>query len=114
MGRTHMNVIALLLPLVLLVMVTPAIAWATNEGSYRYGYSSTFNAYKCVITDDCDMINSDPSNGCTHQNGVTNVTACSDGNVDGWKAWCKTDIKDCLGNVLNGYFPDKNHVLKPY
>jgi hypothetical protein len=69
-------------------------------------------AYKCNITDDCDMISSGPSNGCTVQNGVTNATACTDGNVDGWKAWCKTDVKDCMSNVLGGDFPDINHVLK--
>ena len=55
---------------------------------------------------------SDPAGGCTIQNGVTNSTACVDGNVDGWKAWCKTDFKDCLGNVLGGDFTDVNHVLK--
>jgi hypothetical protein len=101
-----------MLPLLLLVVITPTLAYATNESSYRYGYSTTFNAYKCNITDDCDMINSDPLNGCWTINGVTNETACADGNVDGWKAWCKTDIKNCLDNVLNGNFPDIHHVLK--
>jgi hypothetical protein len=85
---------------------------ATNEGSYKYGFTSTFDAHKCVYTDDCDMVNSDPQNGCWPQNGVTNVTACANGNVDGWKAWCKTDVKHCIDDVLWGYFPDVNHVLK--
>lgn len=48
-----MNQIVLLLPL--LLVIPPTGAYATNEGSYKEGYSATFNAYKFTVTEGCDM-----------------------------------------------------------
>ena len=40
------------------LVIAPTLAYATNEGSYKLGYNTAFNAYKCVYTDDCDMVGS--------------------------------------------------------
>jgi hypothetical protein len=109
-----MNKIVLLLPLLLLMTTT--LAWATNESSYKEGFNNAFDGYNCVQTEDCDII---ANNGgeliCNNQLDnphVSNSTACIDGYVDGWKHWCNIDMKDCLADILVGYFPDVNHVLQ--
>jgi hypothetical protein len=112
---TQAHICALpMLSLLLLAVIIPTLAYATNESSYKYGYSSAFNNYKCATTGDCDMVSSQSPvyDLCVIGQKVTNTTACSDGYVNGWTAWCKTDTKDCLSNVLYGNFPDVNHVLK--
>ena len=43
LGRTHMNAIVSLL--LLLLLVTPAVAHATNEGSYKFRFIVGFNDY---------------------------------------------------------------------
>jgi hypothetical protein len=45
------------------------------------------------------------SSGGSHLAPVTNMTACLDGYMDGWKHWCKTDTKDCADYISNGIFP---------
>jgi hypothetical protein len=49
---------------------------------------------------------------CNNQLDNRNSTVCIDSYVDGWKYWCNIDMKDCLADVLVGYFPDVNHVLQ--
>lgn len=95
--------------LLLLVLVTPTVAHATNESSYKYGFKSGFEGYRCVITEGCD--NQDPDAVNTLCPDQTNSTACNDGYINGWKAYCKAYINDCLDEVQAGLFPDKYHVL---
>jgi hypothetical protein len=113
----------------MLLLITPAIAHTTNEGSYKYGYSDGFYGYdSCSIggTDNCDF----PDNNAAikdcyieardlsiHET-VTNSTACFDGYVDGRKHWCQSDLKDCGQFTLGGMFPGylisgKNYINKP-
>ena len=107
-----MQTIALLLPLLLLV--TPAIADATNEGSYKFGFSVGFSDYNHCFDNDADALDCSPpdndtplqvcvNNPVNHE--VTNSTACIDGYVQGWQHWCKSDAKDCVDFMLSGHFP---------
>ena len=107
-----MNAIILLLPLLLLV--TPAIAHATNEGSYKFGFSVGFSDYNHCFDNDADALDCSPpdndaplqvcvNNPVNHE--VTNSTACIDGYVQGWQHWCKSDAKDCVDFMLSGRFP---------
>jgi hypothetical protein len=106
-----MKAIILLLPLLLLV--TPAIAHATNEGSYIFGYSAGYDDYhNCFIGDstrigDCSPPSNDEALGiCVVGNqAVTNSTACLDGYIQGWQHWCKSDTKDCVEYMLEGRLP---------
>ena len=38
---------------------------------------------------------------------VTNQTACTDGYINGWKHWCRSDTKTCAwmttGDILPGH-----------
>jgi hypothetical protein len=76
-----MQTIALLLPFLLLV--TPAIAHATNEGSYRFGYSAGYDDYHNCFIGDCSPSSNDEALGkCVVGNqAVTNSTACLDGRL---------------------------------
>jgi hypothetical protein len=100
-----MQPIALLLPLLLLV--TPAIAHATNEGSYRFGYSAGYDDYHNCFIGDCSPPSNDEALGiCIVGNqAVTNSTACLDGYIQGWQHWCKSDTKDCVEYMLEGRLP---------
>jgi hypothetical protein len=105
-----MQTTALLLPLLLLV--TPAIARATNERSYKWGFSVGFSDYNhCFDINalDCSPPNNDAplevcvSNPVNHE--VTNSTACIDGYIQGWQHWCKLDLKDCGQFTMEGHLP---------
>jgi len=85
-----MNAIVSLLSLLLLV--TPAIAPSTNEGSYKFRFSVGFN--DCFDNDALDC--GPPNNGaplrvCNVNNPVTNSTACR-----------KSDLKDCGQFTMEG------------
>jgi hypothetical protein len=42
----------LMLPLLLLlVLITPTVAHATNESSYKLGYKTSYDGYKCYADD---------------------------------------------------------------
>lgn len=72
--------VIVLLPLLLLVILTLGVVHATNKGSYKFGFKMGFSDYHCASTDiDCDEPRS----------------ACTDGYINGWKAWCKTDSGIC-------------------
>jgi hypothetical protein len=112
----------IMLGIIPLLVIAPTLAYATNEGSYKLGYNTAFNAYKCVYTDDCDMVGSQSPvydlcalgvHSTIEKPTVTNTTACSDGYVNGWKAWCSSNVKDCLDDVLNGNFPIRLTKSKP-
>ena len=53
-----MNRIYLMLPLLLFVVITPAVAHATNESSYNLGYKGAFGIFRCIasqtVSNDCD------------------------------------------------------------
>jgi hypothetical protein len=121
------NRYVLVLPLVLTMMSLAGtqFAYATNESSYQYGFHYGFSRYKEAIDNSANVdfpgSNLVKYNPCMEykngvlviSSGVTNQTACIDGYVNGWKAWCKTDMNDCLEAVLSGDFPDAYHQLKP-
>jgi hypothetical protein len=97
----EMNTIILLLPLLLLV--TPVIAHATNERSYKFGFSVGFSDYNHCFDNDADALDCSPPDssnplaicvGNPNNQAVTNSTACIDGYVQGWQ--CKSDTKDCV------------------
>lgn len=80
----------------------PVKAEPGNEGSHKYGLGGGFFDYKCTTNTDsagsCDQPSkTDDIDNCKTgaKYGVTNQTACVDGYVDGWKAWCKTDAGIC-------------------
>jgi hypothetical protein len=108
----EMNTIILLLPLLLLV--TPVIAHATNERSYKFGFSVGFSDYNHCFDNDADALDCSPPDssnplaicvGNPNNQAVTNSTACIDGYVQGWQHWCKSDTKDCVDFMLSGHFP---------
>ncbi|MGC1931023.1 MAG: hypothetical protein WA667_18795 [Candidatus Nitrosopolaris sp.] len=98
-------------------------AYVTNEGSYKYGFKVGFSDYQCASTDfDCDSpYNDNAIHRCyigANDTGwptppyaqglvVTNVTACIDGYVNGWKHWCNTNAKDCAFWTTKGVFPEE-------
>lgn len=94
LSNSHMNAIVLLLPLLLLVAITPAVAHATNESSYRYGFKQGEVIYHICITDFGDKC-LDGTQVCLGH--VDNQTACIDGYVNGWDHVCdpiKVKVKD--------------------
>ncbi len=102
----------IMLGIIPLLVLAPTLAFATNESSYRDAFKSTFEAYKCVQTGDCDSPSprtSDVMAGCSDS---TNMTACLEGTINGWKAWCKTNVNYCLDHISYGYFPDVHSILK--
>lgn len=107
-----------LIPIAVMVLaIAPTTALATNESSYRYGYHTAISDYKFYNTDnnnnEADPPNSNITGICQiYQNGVltspagvTNETACEDGYVNGWRAWCHSDTSDCTDMVRNDNFP---------
>jgi hypothetical protein len=94
-----MKQMILLLPLLL---VTPIIAHAKNESSYKYGFETGFESYQCVSKNgDCDDPSSDNINTiCLNKSPlmviVSNSTACMDGYLNGWAHWCESDAKNCI------------------
>jgi hypothetical protein len=108
------------------------VAYGTNELSYLYGFNVGFNDYKCTTNSDCDEPQAtDDVNDCqfgiSHNHNdaylgndrvlkgvhvVNNLTACVDGYVNGFKAWCKTDGLDCGFWALQGVFPSSLIALK--
>jgi hypothetical protein len=76
--------------------------YATNESSYKTGYSlgSDDSNWKRACTD----FESDCNTSC----GVTsNDTACTDGYIVGWEHWCSGNLELCEKLVMNGLFPGK-------
>ena len=66
-----MQPIALLL--LLLLLVTPAIAHATNEGSYKFGFSVGFSGYNHCFDNGADALDcSPPDNDASLQVCVNN------------------------------------------
>jgi hypothetical protein len=99
-------------------VITPTLAYATNESSYLVGYQQATHQYPgCTII---DPGGSEP--GCPDSDAaiyscykgetlfhtsetVTNVTACMDGYVNGFNHYCKEHVKDCAENTINGNIP---------
>lgn len=103
--------------LVLLLLITPAIAKATNESSYQYGYMNgslkgpgvaNTSSYLAEFNNNiCRLSNS----SVLYYTGaiipaVTNTTACQNGFFAGWKDWCINHAVNCVGNLTLGYLPD--------
>jgi hypothetical protein len=86
-----MQTIALLLSLLLLV--TPAIAHATNEGSYKFGFTVGFRDYNhCFDNDALDC--SPPDNYAPLQVCVNNALDCSP--PDNY-----APLQVCVNNAVN-------------
>jgi hypothetical protein len=101
--------------LIPLLVITPTLVFATNNSDYKYGFKNGFEGYKCASDNpDCDFPSSESPiyDLCTKDNKITNMTACTDGYVNGWETFCKAHIDGCLYNILYGYFPDIHEVLK--
>jgi hypothetical protein len=107
-----MNIIYSIIMLALVgLALTAQTAFATNESSYEYGYKEAFNNYKCFITNKCEQPEDNSANSgvdyiCDNLPAlnkaagfssvtITNITACDDGYINGWKDWCKTDAFNC-------------------
>jgi hypothetical protein len=103
--------------LVTLIVITPAIAKATNESSYQYGYMNgslkgpgvaNTSSYLAEFNNNiCRLSNS----SVLYYTGaiipaVTNTTACQNGFFAGWKDWCINHAVNCVGNLTLGYLPD--------
>ena len=106
-----------------LLLLTPALTWATNESSYKYGYDGAFGIFNCLTRDwkvppvsDCDVqdgyrfnqfdtCNSDP------HGGMTNETACADGYADGFVHWCAKNIAFCSQLVRADAIP---HIIQKH
>lgn len=97
--------------LTILVILAPTTVWATNEGSYIYGFKAGFDSYQCLSEDarylagSCPdgMPNHNVTNWCVdlaaNSGGKdTNSTACIDGYFNGWTHWCKAHAKQCIQN----------------
>ena len=89
-------------------VLTAQTAFATNESSYKVGFSIAIDQYSgCNDTDDStcpsnDVAISECYKGTTDDKGlvvVTNSTACMDGYVNGFKHWCQQDTKVCIDVV---------------
>ena len=96
-----------LLVLTGLVLTSAQTAFATNEGSYQEGYHQAISFYGPYCAGDPNA----DGPGCPANDAaisacykgtvddkygtVTNSTACMDGYMNGWKHWCKGNVKDC-------------------
>ena len=98
----------MILLIIPLLMITPTLAFATNESSYKYGYNAAISNLTNLITVPSSW-NTQAPNICDTENGcpgsddvqnycltgetdkVTNSTACIDGYVNGWRHWCTED-----------------------
>lgn len=125
----NQKIIFLMLPLILLVAVTP-VAHATNESSYKWGYQQGKSEFaNCDIFDaDCNAAPDDcqsPShvsvknettgyyNSIPKYNIMTNQTACMDGYSHAWEDSCVKDGKTCVALFKDyGFLPDASVVRK--
>jgi hypothetical protein len=93
--------------------VGPTLSYATNEGSYKYGFNNAVSDYETCYqgwtgTEGCNIGSDEPISECYVGAGpgnVTNSTACFDGYMNGWKHWCRENAKDCVGLTTADIFP---------
>lgn len=72
-------------------------AFASNEGSYQYGYQQGSGA---------NLYPGHDNNTCVLGGAVTNTTSCEDGFFVGYKDWCINHAVNCVGNMTLGYLSD--------
>jgi hypothetical protein len=91
--------------------LSPTLAYATANSSYKIGFGlADFTAGNgCNDTDSSDCETSaikacipTPNSGSEN---VTNQTACVNGFVDSWRLQCKSNLRLCAIQVLEGVFP---------
>lgn len=102
--------------LLVVIILAPTLSYATNESSYKHGLSSGFNDYQCTVKpvqlynqeSDCGYPSSNFDIQTGHQtSGVTNITVCIDGYIQGWARWCKTDALTCAFDAAHNIFPSQ-------
>jgi hypothetical protein len=93
-------------------------AHATNESSYKWGYKSAVESWKCHIgkLDPCSATDMDddctPPNNSIPGNHVTNETACDEGWAQGMaKASHSTIAEIFVDNVYNMTGPHQSHDI---
>jgi len=112
----------LILPLLLLVVITPTVAFARDESSYKYGYDGAFGIFNCLTHDwkvppisDCDVqgYSFNQYDTCLPDamGGMTNETACTDGNADGFAHWCVKNIAFCSKQIRADAIP---HIIQKH
>jgi hypothetical protein len=115
-----------IIPIVLMLIISPAKILATNESSWIYGYmnsslrdpqiepGSNFYAELSggVMGDVCHIAPASILNTAAIMPAITNVTACKDGFFTGYKEWCTNHAVDCVGNITMGDFSDM--ILKAH
>lgn len=98
-----------LIPLGVIVAILSLvpIAYATNESSYRWGYSQAVVEHNCNVKQGNECMDDVGMNDvCEDANSSanTNSTACKDGWADAWahighetraQALCEADLKYC-------------------
>ena len=102
---------------IFLMTLTPIIAHATNESSYKTGYNGAFDIFRCLATptvsNECDGqgYTFNQYDVCTTSNfrPVSNMTACADGYADGFARWCASDVIACSKQVRADAIP---HMLE--
>jgi hypothetical protein len=94
MGRTHMNAIGLLI-IILLLVIAPTLAYATNESSYKDAFRIAGEDYSCTTPEMAGR-------AVTLCSSFDNQTDCVDGYIHGWKHWCTTHAKDCIRDIATG------------
>src|SRR5215831_12488432 len=120
----------LMLIVIPLLLLTPALTWATNESSYKLGYDSASIIFTCISHDDkvpsesacdrqtpysfnqydtCGYRYSPPS----HEDILTlsNMTACTDGYADGFTHWCVKNLALCEIQVRANTIP---HIIQKH
>jgi hypothetical protein len=103
--------------LILLLVITPTLIFATNESSYQAGFFSGSLESPDIDRNDANYFPQLDNSTCKLTNAsvlwrgailpaVTNQTACQNGFYDGWKTWCAHNAVNCVGNLTSGYLPD--------
>lgn len=112
------EILVMMLTLVVATAMThTTIVYATNESSYRIGYSKALDDFGCTYPKSGEGCapwypnNETIPNTCYSGNhggsqyikadtyAIDNSTSCEDGYAAGFAYWCKTDASDCADQL---------------
>jgi hypothetical protein len=107
------TIVTLTIILTATTTLAPILSYASNEGSYKYGFNSAVSDYETCYqgwmgTEGCSIGSDQPISECyvgAGSGNVTNSTACTDGYMNGWKHWCNHNAKDCAELTTSDLFP---------
>jgi hypothetical protein len=103
------------IPLVIALVGTGQLAYATNENDYKYGFQHGKIEYgHCTYRGDQDEYCEAGGNVCT-DTSITNQTACIDGFINSWNKVCTHSMSSAFDGTSKVVCPDiKTNEGLPY